>query len=247
MTKWLSGEIVEKQQWCEDLFSLRIRTEPLEFSAGQFVNVGLEIDNKLVARPYSLVSVPQDRLLEIHFNRVNSGLLSPRLAALNAGDSIQVSDRANGLLTIKEVPEVPWLWLFATGTGIGPFLSILKTVEPWRRFRKIILCYSVKTLDKLAYHAELDKLQTEYPDQFCFVPLITQQKIDNTIHARITTVIANGELENQVGLQLSGELNHIMLCGNSEMILQVTALLESRGLRRHTRRVPGHIAIEKYY
>lgn len=247
MATWLQGTVVENRQWCEDLFSLKIRTDPIDFTAGQFVRVALDIENEQVARPYSLVNTPQEPLLEVHFNTVQDGLLSPRLAALSAGDSIQVAERAAGFLTVNEVPDIPHLWLLATGTGIGPFLSILKTAEPWERFEKIILGYSVKTLEKLAYRADFEALQQQYSDQFHFVPFVTREAATGTINARMTTSIENGELEQHTGVKLSPDSSHVMLCGNADMISNVKTLLEARGMRRHLRREPGHIATEKYY
>jgi len=267
MASWLQGKIVEKRQWHSDLFSLKISTIPLKFNAGQFIRVGLDVDDKLLARPYSLVNTPEDSLLEIHFNTVENGQLSPRLADLAVGDGIQVSDRIGGLLTLDEIPDVANLWFIATGTGVGPFLSILKTPEPWHRFEKIVLCYSVKTLDKQAYRGDFESLQALHPDQFYFVPFVTREltrevngdasyeptheatheKMAETIRTRITTSIENGDLEKRVNLSLSTGSNHFMLCGNSKMIGDVCTLLLDRGLRRHSRREPGHIATEKYY
>lgn len=247
MPTWLPGKVVEVKQWCTNLYSLKISTEPLTFKAGQFASIGLEVEDKILARPYSLVNTPEDSLLEVHFNTVADGHLSPLLARLTKGDVIQVSDRTSGLLTLDEVPDVPNLWLLATGTGIGPFLSILKTAEPWQRFENITLCYSVKTFDRLAYLADFKTLQSQHPDQFHFVPFVTRETIPQTMNSRITTSIENGALEKQIGLHLSPDSSHIMLCGNSTMIRDVSALLEDRGMRRHTRREPGHIAIEKYY
>ncbi len=247
MTTWLTGKVAETKQWSPELFSLKIRTKQLNFQAGQFVNIGLEINGKIISRPYSLVNSPQDSLLEIHFNNVTNGNLSPKLADLIVNDVIQVSDHANGLLILDEVPVVSNLWLLATGTGIGPFLSILKTTQPWSRFRKIVLLYSVKTLNMFAYHADIEALKLQHPEQFIFASLITREEITNTINARITNSIKNGVIEEYTQLILSPESNHIMLCGNSKMISEVSAELENRGFRRHTRREPGQIAIEKYY
>ncbi|VAW90755.1 Ferredoxin--NADP(+) reductase [hydrothermal vent metagenome] len=247
MTTWLHGKVIEKKQWCVDLYSLKIKTTPLQFKAGQFVNIGLQVDGKVLARPYSLINSPDDSVLEIHFNSVKNGKLSPLLTSLAIGDNVQVSDRASGFLTLNEVPKVDFLWLLATGTGIGPFLSMLKTPELWQDFKKIILCYSVKSFEKLVYRTDFDTFQSQHQNQFCFVPFITREKIDNTIHSRITTSLENGMLEKQVNLKLTSDSNHIMLCGNSNMIADVTALLENRGMSRHTRREPGNIAIEKYY
>jgi len=247
MTTWLQGKVVEKKQWCVDLFSLKIDTQPLNFKAGQFVNIGLNIKNKILARSYSLINTPQDSLLEIHFNVVSNGHLSPKLAGLKTGETLQIANRTGGLLTVDEVPEVPYLWLLATGTGIGPFLSILETPEPWQRFEKIILGYSVKTFEKLAYSSNIEDLKSRYPDQFCYVPFVTRQKLTETINSRMTTCLENGKFEKHAGLKLLADTSHIMLCGNSKMISDVTTQLENRGLRRHTRHTPGHIATEKYY
>lgn len=247
MTTWLTGEVAENKQWCDDLFSLKIKTPPVTFSAGQFVKAGIGINGDFVARPYSLVNTPDNPLLEIHFNRVAEGALTPSLSKLSKGDSIKVSDRASGLLTLEEIPDVPDLWLFATGTGIGPFMSILGTAEPWARFKNIILAYSVKTQEKLAYRDNLLVIQQRYPEQFHFVPYITRETIANTLHSRITTSVEKGELEKHVGLKLSTDSSHLMLCGNSTMVTDITTILENRGLRRHTRREPGQIATEKYY
>jgi ferredoxin--NADP+ reductase len=141
---WLSGKVVEKKQWNERLFSLRIQVDFNGFLSGQFVRVALDIDGERVARPYSLVNTPEDNLLEIYFNIVPEGPLSPKLAELEIDDEIFVTSKANGFLTVDEVPECKHLWLFATGTGVGPFLSILKNQETWQRFEKIVLAYSVR-------------------------------------------------------------------------------------------------------
>jgi len=247
MTAWLQGKIVANNQWSTDLFSLKISTSSFNFKAGQFIKVGMDINDKVLSRPYSLVNPPQEPLLEIHFNAVENGQLTPLLSNLCVGDNIKVSERANGLLTMSEVPEVPYLWLFATGTGIGPFISILKTAEPWQRFKKIVLCYSVKTFEKLAYHTEFESLQAQHPTQFCFIPIITREHAADIPHSRITTSIENGELEKHAGLKLSADSSHVMLCGNTKMVSEVMTLLEKRGLHRHTRREPGQIATEKYY
>lgn len=248
MATWLSAEVVENKQWSADLFSLKISTKnPLQFSAGQFIKAGLKIEDKIIARPYSLVNTPDDSLLEIHFNRVKQGLLSPLLANLKQNDQLKISEHASGLLTLDEAPRVDNLWLFATGTGMGPFLSILKTAAAWRRFKKIILAYSVKDIANQAYLADFNAIQLQHPQQFSFMPFITREKKQGSINERMTNYIINGELEKQVGLSLTADTNHTMLCGNSAMVSDVTAILEARGLRRHTRREPGQIATEKYY
>lgn len=247
MANWMKGSVVENRQWTDELFSLYIDVPLAEFKAGQFVRIALDIDGEQVARPYSLVNAPHEEQLEIYFNIVPEGPLSPGLAALKAGDEVRVVDKASGFLTIGEVPEVDHLWLMATGTGIGPFLSCLKTDEPWQRFRKIVLGYSVRFAEELSYTETISRLLKEHPGQMEFVPFVTREEMDGAFNSRITTNIENGELEKRVGIPLEPETSHIMMCGNSAMIQGVSDLLQSRGMRRHRRREPGHITTEKYH
>lgn len=155
MADWLTGRIIEKVRWNERLFSLRIDAAFKDFEAGQFVRVALDIDGERIARPYSLVNKPGDDYLEIYFNIVPEGPLSSRLAGLEVDDEIFITDRANGFLIIDELPECKHLWLMATGTGLGPFLSILKTEKAWQRFEKIVLAYSVRDASELSYQQQI--------------------------------------------------------------------------------------------
>ncbi len=151
MADWLTGTVTESREWTQRLFSLRFRAPIGDFKAGQFVRVGLDIGGEIVARPYSLVNAPGEAVYEIFFNIVPEGPLTPRLASLRQGDSIMVADRPYGFLTVDEVPAARQLWMIATGTGVGPFVSILKSDSAWQRFDKIVLAYSVRTASELAY------------------------------------------------------------------------------------------------
>jgi len=248
MITWLEGKIVNRKQWCADLYSIKIKTEPLQFVAGQFVNVGLDHDDVKIQKPYSLVNAPSDPLLEIHLNTVKGGNFSPLLTSLFEGDTVYISNRSSGLLTLNEVSDkASNLWFFATGTGVGPFISILNTEEPWLRFDKIILCYSVRKAEEMAYREDLKGLLKRHPNKFIFVPFITREPALDAIHSRITTFLGSGALESYLGIELTAESSHVMLCGNSAMILETTALLQQKGLRLHNRREPGHISTEKYF
>ena len=248
MITWLEGKIVERKRWCADLYSLKIKTESLPFIAGQFVIIGLDHEKAIIQKPYSLVNAPTDDLLEIHLNTVQGGKFSPLLTHLDEGSTVYISNRPNGLLTLNEVPDnVSHLWFFATGTGIGPFISILHTEQPWQRFDKIILCYSVKTAEEMAYRKEFEALHKRHPNQFYFVPFITRESPLDAIHSRITTFLGSGALEKYLGISLTAENSHVMLCGNSAMIVEATTLLQQKGLRLHNRREPGHISTEKYF
>jgi ferredoxin--NADP+ reductase len=218
-----------------------------DFIAGQFVRVGIDVDGERIARPYSLVSKPGDDSLEIYFNIVPEGPLTSHLAGLEAGDEIFVTAKANGFLTIDEVPQSRHLWLLATGTGVGPFLSILKTQQPWQRFEKIVLAYSARSISELCYQQLISELQLQNPQQFIYAPFVTREAMTGAIQQRIPQSIEDGSLEQQTGLIINEKDSHVMMCGNSEMISSVTECLEKRGMRKHRRREPGHITTEKYY
>ncbi len=246
MADWLTGKIVEKKCWNDRLYTLRIECDFDTFESGQFVRVALDIDGERVARPYSLVNKPDDDFLEIYFNIVDEGPLSPRLAELEVGDEIFVTDRANGFLTVSEVPQCRHLWMLATGTGVGPFLSILKNRDAWQRFEKIVLVYSVRDISELAYQQQVADIQQQWPQKFSFVPLVTREKVEGMLNQRITDSIEDDSLEQTTGVVID-EDSHVMMCGNSEMIADVTEVLAKRGLRKHRRREPGHITTEKYH
>jgi ferredoxin--NADP+ reductase len=247
MAKWLNGKVLENRRWTDDLTSLKIDADLGAFNAGQFVRVGLEIDGEIIARPYSMVNAPFEPELEILFNIVTDGPLSPRLFELQQGDDVMVSTNPAGFLTVNEVPDVANLWMMATGTAIGPFLSILKGDEVWQRFERVILTYSVRTAPEQAYSNQIAKLVESHGKQLCFIPIITREDISDSLRIRIPQAISNGELESRAGVSLSADNSHVMMCGNSDMIRDVSSVLEARDMHKHRRREPGHFTSEKYH
>ena len=247
MPDWIQGEIIDIREWTAGLYSLRFRAPLGEFKAGQFVRIAMEIAGEIVARPYSLVNSPTESELEIFFNIVPDGPLTPKLATLKSGDAIKVASKPYGFLTVEEVPDTRHLWMLATGTGVGPFISILKSQLAWNKFEEIILAYSVRTARELAYQDAIAAIGERYKEQLTFVPLVTREQVPGTLNQRITGALESGELERQAGLRLSPDDSHVMMCGNSTMIADVTELLKARDMRKHLRREPGHITTEKYH
>jgi len=247
MSKWHNGTVVANTRWNERLTSLKIKAPLENFEPGQFVRVGLEIDGEIVARPYSLVNTPDESALEIYFNIVPEGPLSPELFELQTGDDILVAIRPAGFLTISEVPESKNLWMLATGTAIGPFLSILKSQAVWQKFKQVTLCYSVRTQEELVYAQEISKISEQHPSQFYFIPLITREDAPDALQKRIPQAMENGDLEARANTPISAEDSHVMICGSTELITEVSTILESRGMHKHRRREPGHFTTEKYH
>jgi len=246
MAKWHEGKVVANNRWNHRLTSLQFEAPLENFESGQFVRVGLEIDGEIVARPYSLVNTPGESTLEIYFNIVDEGPLSPKLFALQPGDQVLVAPRPAGFLTVSEVPEANNLWMLATGTAIGPFLSILRGEAVWQKFKQITLCYSVRTREELAYADTIGRIAAQHPEQFQFIPLITREAVEGALNQRIPTSIETGDLESRASVKIT-EDSHVMICGSTEMITEVSAILESRKMRRHRRREPGHYTSEKYH
>ena len=247
MANWLEGKVVENRRLNDYLTSLIIEVDLQGYEPGQFVRVGLRDGDEIVARPYSLVNTPDETHLEVYFNIVEEGPLSPRLFALEAGDDILVSDMPSGFLTISEVPQAKQLWMIATGTGIGPFLSILKADDAWQKFEQLVLCYSVSYAQELAYQDLIESIAGRRGEQFRYVPLVTREDHPTGLDKRVTSVLQDGRLEEYAGYEINAENAHVMMCGSSEMITDVSAALVERGMHKHRRRNPGHFTTEKYH
>ena len=242
MTRWLQGRVIDNRHWTEALFSLRVEGAPLDFEAGQFVRIALDVDGERVARPFSMVNPPQDPVLEFFGIVVPEGPLSPRLARLAPGDALQVAPNPAGFLVLPELPDAQTLWLLATGTGIAPYLSILRTEAPWRRFRNVVLVHAVRHARELVYREMLES----FP-RLRYVRFVSREPLPGALAGRIPAAIRDGRLEQAAGLKLAPDRSQIMLCGNPGMLKDTTAALVERGKRKHRRRAPGHITVESFW
>lgn len=240
---------MERLDWNDHLFSLRFQCDDFPtMKAGQFAKVGLpQEDGKVLSRPYSLVNSPEDSTLEIIAVPVEDGSLSPKLHELKEGDSLQVMSPATGFLVLDEVPKSETLIFLATGTGVGPFLSILQTQQAWQNYDNIALVYAVRYSHDLAYLELISQWQEAYPDRFQFVPVVSRDKNHDGLKGRIPELINNGALEDLCGHRFEPDTCQFMLCGNPEMIKDSIEALESKGLKKHLRRSPGQISMERYW
>jgi ferredoxin--NADP+ reductase len=247
MAAWNIGTVVEHKQWSPSLYSLYFESEIESFKSGQFVKIALEINGEVIGRPYSLVNPPDNRPLEFYYVEIPNGPLTPHLAKLKPGDKILVAPRAHGFMIIDEVPRSRHLWMMATGTGVGPFLSILKTDQPWQRFERVVLVYAVGTLSELSYQESISQIMAKHPGQFIFIPFLSRETSEFTLQGRIPQAIIDGRLEARTGMAISAESSQIMLCGNPNMVKDTTNTLIARGLRKHRRFEPGQITAENYW
>jgi ferredoxin--NADP+ reductase len=144
------------------------------------------------------------------------------------------------------------LWLISTGTGIAPFLSMLRTETPWKRFRDVVLVHAVRHADELVYQDLLKKIRAEKAQQLRYVSFVSRQAVPGSLAGRIPEAIRDGRLEQAAGVALSPKDSptmgsHVMLCGNPDMLRDAAAALAERGLRKHRRRAPGHVSVESFW
>ncbi len=247
MAKWLEARVIENRHWTPVLYSLRVEAPRLPFVAGQFVKIALDVEGERVARPFSLVNAPADPILEFYGVIVPEGPLSPRLAALSPGDTLYLSANPSGFLVMAEVPDAETLWMIATGTGLAPFLSILRTEPPWQRFARVVLVHAVRHANELTYRSLLGALRQAHGDRFDLVSFVSREAAPGALAGRIPAAIEDGRLEAAAGTALTAQNSHVMLCGNPGMVKEATATLVARGMRKHRRRAPGHITVENFW
>lgn len=251
MSAWLEGRVAAVRQWTATLFSLSVDVDGLAFAAGQFARLALPAPpgakEPMLGRPYSFVNPPHERPHEFYFGVVAQGPLSPRLAALVPGDPLWLLPRANGFFTVDELPDAESLWCLATGTGIGPYLSMLRTEAPWQRFARIVLVHAVRQAQDLTYREVIGGIAGERGGAFRYLPVVSREDAAGALRGRIPALIDDGRLEAAAGLPLVAEAAHAMLCGNPAMVDDVQAVLARRGMKRHRRREPGHVTVETYW
>ena len=139
------------------------------------------------------------------------------------------------------------LWCLATGTGLGPFLSMLRTADPWQKFARVVLVHAVRHAEELTYRDTLAEIAHARPGAFTYVPMVSREPHPEALAGRIPAAIEDGRLEARAGIALSPENSHAMLCGNPAMVEDTQTLLATRGMRRHRRKEPGQVTVETYW
>ena len=275
--KSIRVKVIEVTRWAPTLLSFKVtRPDGFKFTAGQFVRLGIHgkdlqyfaqnYETKLITsetqdkpidldgyvfRAYSVASSPYDEFIEFFSVVIPEGEFTSKVNHIQVGDSLLLNTMPFGYLTLAryQLPLPNDLWLLATGTGLAPFLSILKTIEVWQQYQRIILVYSARTSQELAYQAEIGSIKSIYGDNgaaFVFLPIVTREADYTGEKARVPNLILSGKLTQLVGQKLDKERSHVMLCGNPQMVEDTKEALKSIGLTMN-RRGEGNIAVENYW
>ena len=236
--------------------SFRLRRDPgYLFAPGQFARIGLVKETgESIWRAYSIVSAPQQSFLEFFLLVVPEGEFSSRVGNFNVGDTMLVEQTPQGFLTVdrfKQPGREQDLWLIATGTGLAPYISMLRDEAVWKRFENIVVVLSVRERHDFGYTEELEQLAADHAREglakFHFVKTLTRDTLHGALHGRINTLLESGALEATAGVQLGDARSRFMLCGNPDMVETMRKLLKGRGFRMNRRLEPGHIIVENYW
>jgi ferredoxin/flavodoxin---NADP+ reductase len=247
--------VLSVHHWNDSLFSFRTsRDAGLRFENGHFVMIGLEVAGRPLMRAYSIASANHDEHLEFLSIKVPDGSLTSRLQHIRQGDQILVSRKPTGTLLIQDLRPAKHLYLLATGTGLAPFLSIVRDPETYQRFEKVVLVHGVRTVSELAY---ADYLQRELPQheflgdmvrrQLIYYPTVTREAFRN--QGRLTELIGSGKLCSDIGLPaLDPSHDRAMICGSPAMLKDCSELLDARGFQISPHiGVPGDYVIERAF
>ena len=237
------------------LFMIEIRpdwnTDSIPWSPGQFVRIGILDDehNQKSLRAMTILSL-EDGILSFFMVAIEDGVTSSRMSKLQINDRCYVEQFITGNFHTENLPDLidKDLWMMGTGTGIAPYLSMLKNSDAiLQRCANILLVHSVKQEQHLCSVEHISTLQTQYP-ALTYVPIVTRGESSRSqLHKHIQTLLENQELCHKTGIDLSTERSVLLLCGHPLMIKESTDILKGLGFRKHRRRTPGHMLTERYF
>ncbi len=230
--------VLSVRHWNDTLFSFTTTRHPaLRFENGHFVMVGLEVDGRPVMRAYSIASPNHDDHLEFFSIKVQDGPLTSRLQRIKPGDSVLVSRKPTGTLVVHDLRPGKHLYMLATGTGLAPFMSLVRDPDVYDRFEKVILVHGVRSVDDLAYREYLTEELPRHEilgewvrDKLIYYPTATREPFVN--NGRLTELIESGKLFDDIGLPpIDPATDRAMLCGSPGMLKDLATLLDKRGFQ----------------
>lgn len=246
--------VLEVKHWTDRLFSFVTTRDPgFRFASGQFTMIGLQVDAKPLLRAYSIASPNHEDCLEFLSIKVPDGPLTARLQHIAPGDCVIVGRKATGTLVADYLLPGKRLYLLGTGTGLAPFLSVVRDPETYERFAEVIVVHGVRTVDELAYR---DLLTRELPaDEFLgetirrqlrYYPTVTREPFPTM--GRITDLIRNGSLFRDLGVpDLNAACDRVMVCGSPDMVRDLRDLLARRCFVEGNTGEPGHFVVERAF
>lgn len=254
MSAYTEESILSVHHWTDSLFSFTATRSPsFRFLNGQFIMLGLEVDGRPLMRAYSMVSANYDDTLEFFSIKVPDGPLTSRLQHIRAGDRILIGKKPTGTLILDNLLPGQRLYLLSTGTGLAPFLSIVRDPETYERFEKVVLVHGCRQIADLAYRDKLT--ETLQKDEFLgemvrekliYYPTVTREPFEN--RGRINDLVTSQKLFQDIGLPpLDLQSDRVMLCGSPQMLRDLRAILEESGFAEGSHGEPGHFVIEKAF
>jgi len=249
----LKEKVTEIHHWTDKTFSFKTtRDMSFRFKNGEFAMIGLEIDGKPLLRAYSVVSPNHEDHLEFLSIKVPNGPLTSKLQHIKIDDEIIINSKPTGTLVCDYLLPGRNLFLFSTGTGLAPFMSIVRDPETYEKFEKIILTHTVRTSKELAYKDLLTNLNNDeiYSEvtrnNFIYFNTVTREKWDN--EGRITDWIKENKLWKEVGVEsFKPEIDRVMICGSEEMTFDLKQMFEKLGSKEGSTKVQGGFVIEKAF
>ncbi len=246
--------VLTVHHWTERLFSFTCtRDAHFRFGAGQFAMIGLMVGGKPLVRAYSMVSPPWEEHLEFLSIKVQNGPLTSRLQHIQPGDGVLIGRKATGTLVPDNLIPGKRLWLCGTGTGLAPFMSLIRDPDPYDRFERIILTHTVRQVAELAYRDLITRDLPEHEllgemvrDKLIYYPGVTREEFP--IRSRITTLLESGQASADLGLpSFSPTDDRVMLCGSEAFNADMRSLLEARGFTEGANNSPGTYVVEKAF
>ena len=236
------------RRWTPMLWSLRIdRPEDFRFAPGHYAKLGLTgPDGQTVWRPYSIVSATDDPELEFLIVLIPGGAFSEPLSRIEVGQSVELASALFGFFLEPQLAPGDTLWMLATGTGLGPYVSLLRTSGALDRYRRLIVVHSARLAAELAYRDELEALAAA-DARLGYLPIVTREAGATALSGRIPALIADGTLVHHAGATLDPATDRVMVCGNPDFTTDMRALLNARGFVPCRRGNAGSMLFEKYW
>ncbi len=254
MAAFITEHVLSVRHWTDKLFSFTTtRSNTLRFKNGHFIMIGLEVNGRPLMRAYSIVSANYEEHLEFFSIKVPDGPLTSRLQHLKVGDPILMSTKPTGTLVTDYLLPGKRLYMLSTGTGLAPFMSIIKDPETYEKYEKVILVHGVRNVNELAYDdfitRELPQNEffgDEVKEKLLYYPTVTRESFRN--QGRITDLMISGKLFSDLGVPpMSIEEDRFMLCGSPQMLKDTCSIFDSKGFVETRHGEAGHYAIERAF